>query len=191
MYVICKMSHIVYVWVLLNNQIQHKCVHVKKTIQHMNDVPIQYLNHMELRPRSLYKDPFYIGQYIVICECYYNNNPYSCICPKPNKKQLYEIKQHYYILDSENNPNQYDITIFILEITHYLHYCGISLSYHFSLNSNEGLFALHLSCDEKIWNQLWFCKYIILMCGKQYNYKILFDKMDKDNFVCKFDNMKL
>ena len=68
MYVICKMSHIVYVWILLNNQIQHKCVHVKKTIQHMNDVPIQYLNHMELRPRSLYKDPFYIGQYIVICE---------------------------------------------------------------------------------------------------------------------------
>ena len=29
------------------------------------------------------------------------------------------------------------------------------------------------------------------MCGKQYNYKILFDKMDKDDFVCKFDNMKL
>jgi hypothetical protein len=179
--------YIDYVWVLLNNQIQHKHICIEKNIKHINDVPIQYLENIELIPKNIYKDPFYIGQYIVICECYYKNRPYSSICPKINNKKLYEIKQPYFIL----NNNEFDNSIFILEVTHHLHYCGISLSYHFGLNSNEALFALHLSCPEKIWCQIWLCKYIILMCAKQYDYKILFDIMEKEDYIDSFNKMKL
>tara|TARA_B110000093_G_scaffold164812_1_gene188816 strand:- start:138 stop:695 length:558 start_codon:yes stop_codon:yes gene_type:complete len=185
------MSVINYVWILTNNQIQHNYFYLQQSIKNLQDVPSQYLNDIELRPSSLFKDPFYMGQYIVICECYYNNSQYSLISPINLKKRLYEIKQHYYILDHNKKKVLHDITIFIMEITHHLHYCGISLSYNFNLNSNEAVFTLHLSCEKKIWNQLWLSKYIILMCGKQYDYKILFDKMEKDDFICKFDEMKL